>query len=139
MVFFFLKGNILEDETAIKILSSSKVLSEEISAKQVKKFSSHTMTHTTNSEFYLATYLTCSMQMFGQASQSHVHSFPDSLLNEVSFYFGQITKDCLTYRRQNNSFNAIINTPSCKLFWLQSLSYRFLKERGLFPKIALKV
>ena len=33
--FFFTKGNILEDETAIKILSSSKVLSEEISAKQV--------------------------------------------------------------------------------------------------------
>ena len=28
------QGNILEDETAIKILSSSKVLSEEISAKQ---------------------------------------------------------------------------------------------------------
>ena len=27
-------GNILEDETAIRILSSSKVLSEEISAKQ---------------------------------------------------------------------------------------------------------
>ena len=31
------QGNILEDETAIKILSSSKVLSEEISAKQVHK------------------------------------------------------------------------------------------------------
>lgn len=31
---FFLQGNILEDETAIKVLSSSKVLSEEISAKQ---------------------------------------------------------------------------------------------------------
>lgn len=30
----FTQGNILEDETAIKILSSSKVLSEEISAKQ---------------------------------------------------------------------------------------------------------
>ena len=29
-----LQGNILEDETAIKVLSSSKVLSEEISAKQ---------------------------------------------------------------------------------------------------------
>jgi len=29
------QGNILEDETAIKVLSSSKVLSEEISAKQV--------------------------------------------------------------------------------------------------------
>ena len=28
------QGNILEDETAIKVLSSSKVLSEEISAKQ---------------------------------------------------------------------------------------------------------
>ncbi len=28
------KGNILEDETAIQILSSSKTLSEEISAKQ---------------------------------------------------------------------------------------------------------
>ena len=30
----FSQGNILEDETAIKVLSSSKVLSEEISAKQ---------------------------------------------------------------------------------------------------------
>lgn len=29
------QGNILEDETAIKILSSSKVLSNEISEKQV--------------------------------------------------------------------------------------------------------
>jgi len=29
-----LKGNILEDETAINVLSSSKVLSEDISAKQ---------------------------------------------------------------------------------------------------------
>ena len=29
------EGNILEDETAIKILSSSKTLSEEITAKQV--------------------------------------------------------------------------------------------------------
>jgi dynein heavy chain len=29
-----LQGNILEDETAIEILSSSKVLSEEISEKQ---------------------------------------------------------------------------------------------------------
>ena len=29
------EGNILEDETAIKVLSSSKVLSEEITAKQV--------------------------------------------------------------------------------------------------------
>ena len=29
------EGNILEDETAIKVLSSSKTLSEEISAKQV--------------------------------------------------------------------------------------------------------
>ena len=28
------EGNILEDETAIKVLSSSKTLSEEISAKQ---------------------------------------------------------------------------------------------------------
>lgn len=33
-VHLWLQGNILEDETAIKILSSSKVLSEEISAKQ---------------------------------------------------------------------------------------------------------
>ena len=32
--FFPLQGNILEDETAIKVLSSSKSLSEEISAKQ---------------------------------------------------------------------------------------------------------
>jgi hypothetical protein len=32
--FCLFQGNILEDETAIKILSSSKVLSEEISAKQ---------------------------------------------------------------------------------------------------------
>ncbi len=31
---FDFQGNILEDETAIEILSSSKVLSEEISAKQ---------------------------------------------------------------------------------------------------------
>jgi len=30
------EGNILEDETAIKILSSSKTLSEEITAKQVR-------------------------------------------------------------------------------------------------------
>ena len=30
----FIQGNILEDETAIKILSSSKALSEEIAAKQ---------------------------------------------------------------------------------------------------------
>ena len=30
------EGNILEDETAIKVLSSSKTLSEEISAKQVR-------------------------------------------------------------------------------------------------------
>ena len=29
------EGNILEDETAIKVLSSSKTLSEEITAKQV--------------------------------------------------------------------------------------------------------
>ena len=33
MVVVF-KGNILEDETAIDVLSSSKVLSEDISAKQ---------------------------------------------------------------------------------------------------------
>jgi dynein heavy chain len=31
------EGNILEDETAIKILSSSKILSNEISEKQVLK------------------------------------------------------------------------------------------------------
>lgn len=31
------EGNILEDETAIKILSSSKILSNEISEKQVNK------------------------------------------------------------------------------------------------------
>lgn len=31
---FFLQGNILEDERAIKVLSSSKILAEEISAKQ---------------------------------------------------------------------------------------------------------
>ena len=31
---YIFKGNILEDEKAIKILSSSKILSEEISAKQ---------------------------------------------------------------------------------------------------------
>ena len=31
------EGNILEDETAIKVLSSSKVLSNEISEKQVSK------------------------------------------------------------------------------------------------------
>ncbi len=31
------QGNILEDETAIKILSSSKILSNEISQKQVTK------------------------------------------------------------------------------------------------------
>ena len=30
------EGNILEDETAIKVLSSSKVLANEISEKQVK-------------------------------------------------------------------------------------------------------
>ena len=30
------EGNILEDETAIKVLSSSKVLSNEISEKQVR-------------------------------------------------------------------------------------------------------
>lgn len=30
----FVQGNILEDETAIEILSSSRVLSEEISQKQ---------------------------------------------------------------------------------------------------------
>lgn len=30
----FFQGNILEDETAIEVLSSSKVLSEEISVKQ---------------------------------------------------------------------------------------------------------
>lgn len=34
IVHLWIQGNILEDETAIKILSSSKVLSEEISAKQ---------------------------------------------------------------------------------------------------------
>ena len=34
------QGNILEDETAIKILSSSKVLSNEISEKQVKQSNS---------------------------------------------------------------------------------------------------
>ena len=33
-IFFQPQGNILEDETAIEILSSSKVLSEEISQKQ---------------------------------------------------------------------------------------------------------
>ena len=33
--FLYIQGNILEDETAIDVLSSSKVLSEEISAKQV--------------------------------------------------------------------------------------------------------
>lgn len=32
----FIQGNILEDETAIKILSSSKVLSQEITEKQVQ-------------------------------------------------------------------------------------------------------
>ena len=32
--FYMQQGNILEDETAIKILSSSKVLSQEIDAKQ---------------------------------------------------------------------------------------------------------
>ena len=32
--YFFFQGNILEDETAIQVLSSSKTLSEEISAKQ---------------------------------------------------------------------------------------------------------
>lgn len=34
IVCISLQGNILEDETAIKVLSSSKTLSEEISAKQ---------------------------------------------------------------------------------------------------------
>jgi hypothetical protein len=33
-IFCFLQGNILEDESAIEILSSSKVLSMEISEKQ---------------------------------------------------------------------------------------------------------
>ena len=33
-MFWIPQGNILEDEAAIKILSSAKVLSEEISAKQ---------------------------------------------------------------------------------------------------------
>ena len=31
------EGNILEDETAIKVLSSSKVLANEISEKQVRR------------------------------------------------------------------------------------------------------
>lgn len=34
-IFKSLQGNILEDETAIEILSSSKILSEEISEKQL--------------------------------------------------------------------------------------------------------
>lgn len=34
LILFLFQGNILEDETAIQILSSSKTLSEEISAKQ---------------------------------------------------------------------------------------------------------
>ena len=34
LLTYALKGNILEDETAINVLSSSKVLSEDISAKQ---------------------------------------------------------------------------------------------------------
>ena len=33
-VYFFLQGNILDDEKAIQILSSSKILSQEISEKQ---------------------------------------------------------------------------------------------------------
>ena len=33
------EGNILEDETAIKVLSSSKILANEISEKQVHTFS----------------------------------------------------------------------------------------------------
>lgn len=42
--------------------------------------------------------LTCSVQMLVQASQSHVHSFPDSLLNDyfhlTQFYL--IFSDCKT-------------------------------------------
>ena len=85
--------------------------------------------------------LTCSVQMLVQVSQSHVHSFPDSLLNDLFIslsliQFFQITKDCLTCHSQNNSYNTILNATSFILFWLQSLFYRFQKERG--PKIAVK-
>ena len=44
-VFSSSQGNILEDETAIKILSSSKQLSNEISEKQVKLFYIHMKTY----------------------------------------------------------------------------------------------
>ncbi len=37
------EGNILEDETAIKVLDSSKVLSDEIAKKQKVCFTSHAL------------------------------------------------------------------------------------------------
>lgn len=39
------EGNILEDETAIKVLSSSKVLADEISEKQVSSFTEFYWSH----------------------------------------------------------------------------------------------